>query len=100
MLPKITAIVKTAASSTSCGLQDVDEAAVFTMAVILGSIGFCAWLMGILNVGGLIAAYSHAYGGGWSDSGYVREAAQLGLISVPLLMFSRRKKGMRAIDWA
>jgi hypothetical protein len=52
------------------------------------------------NVGGFTAAYSAVYGGGWADSGYVREAMFLGLATPPLVMMARRKTGLRLIDWS
>jgi hypothetical protein len=76
------------------------EGAILTAALAFGFGGVGAWLFGVSQVGGFEAAYGHAYGGGWSDSGYVREAAQVGIVAVPLLMLARRSRGMRAVDWA
>jgi hypothetical protein len=76
------------------------EDAIFTGALVFGFAGIGAWLYGIINVGGFEAAYGHSYGGGWDDSGYAREATQVGIIAVPLLMLARRSRGMSAVDWA
>lgn len=74
-------------------------AAIFALALLFGVAGLTAWLIGIANVGGFVAAYGRAYGGGWDDSGYVREASQFGFVAVPLLILSRRKTGMRWYHW-
>jgi hypothetical protein len=73
--------------------------AIFLVAMAFGIAGLTAWLIGIINVGGFEAAYGRAYGGGWDDSGYVREAGQFGFVAVPLLILSRRKGGMRWHHW-
>lgn len=73
--------------------------AIFWLACLFGLAGVCAWLVGIINVGGFGTAYGRAYGGGWDDSGYVREAAQLGFLATPLLIFSRRIRGTRPRHW-
>jgi hypothetical protein len=74
--------------------------AVFTAALVFGFGGIGAWLYGINQVGGFEVAYGHAYGGGWDDSGYIREATQVGIVAVPLLMLARRSRGMSMGDWA
>jgi hypothetical protein len=73
--------------------------AIFIVAILFGLLGLIAWIVGIINVGGFAAAYGRAYGGGWDDSGYVREAAQFGFVAVPLLILSRRQGGMRPHHW-
>ncbi|WP_045835451.1 hypothetical protein [Hyphomicrobium sp. 99] len=80
-------------------IGEQDARAIFAVAILFGILGFVAWIVGIINVGGFDAAYGRAYGGGWDDSGYVREAAQFGLIAAPLLVLSRRKGGMRLQHW-
>ena len=54
------------------------------VAYILGSLGFLAYAYQIINVGGLVAAYDSAYGGGWADSGYIRDAT---ILVVPAIVF-------------
>lgn len=73
--------------------------AIFFVSCVFGVLGMAAWITGIINVGGFSVAYGRAYGGGWDDSGYVREAAQFGLVAVPLLILSRRKLGMHWQHW-
>lgn len=80
-------------------IAEQDARAIFSVAVLFGILGSLAWIVGIINVGGFSAAYGRAYGGGWDDSGYVREAAQFGFVAAPLLVLSRRKGGMRLQDW-
>jgi hypothetical protein len=53
---------------------------------IAGSIGLACWLVTIVNVGGFTNAFSHAYSGGWDDSGYVRDASLLLLTGVLLIL--------------
>lgn len=53
-------------------------------AKILGIVSVLGFFYGIEHVGGLSAAYGHAYGGGSSSSGYIRE---LPLLSLPALIW-------------
>lgn len=53
---------------------------------IVGCIGATAWLVSIINVGGLYNAFSQPYSGGWDDSGYVRDGSILLLASILLLL--------------
>jgi hypothetical protein len=87
------------AGRVSSAISERDAKAIFLVAVLFGVLGSVAWIAGIINVGGFSAAYGRAYGGGWDDSGYVREAAQLGFVAAPLLILSRRNGGMRTQDW-
>lgn len=73
--------------------------AIFAIGITFGVLGSAAWLIGIINVGGFDAAYGHAYGGGWDDSGYVRESAQFGFVATPLIILSRRHGGMKPRHW-
>ena len=52
---------------------------------IAGAIGLVAWTISIINVGGFVNAFDHAYGGGNDPSGYVRDAAMLLLVGVLLI---------------
>lgn len=80
-------------------IVEQNTSAIFILAVLFGVSGLTAWLVGIANVGGFLAAYGRAYGGGWDDRGYVREASQFGFVAVPLLIMSLRKTGMRWYHW-
>ena len=42
-----------------------------------GTMGLAAWTVGIVEVGGLREAFNQPYHGGWDESGYIRDAAQL-----------------------
>jgi hypothetical protein len=56
------------------------------IANLIGSIGVILWLKTIVNVGGFGAAFGNAYGGGWDDSGYIRDMALFGPMIGTLLM--------------
>ena len=51
--------------------------ALFWGGLIAGIAGLSAWTISIRNVGGLEAAFSTAYSGGWDDSGYIRDGTLL-----------------------
>ena len=61
---------------------------------IAGSIGLGCWLITIINVGGIVNAFSTSYSGGWDDSGYVRDGSLLLLVGV-LLAISALALGAR-----
>jgi hypothetical protein len=65
----------------------------------MGGIGALAWGLDIATVGGLTAAYGRAYGGGWSDIGYFREASLVGVAAAPMIFLARFGKKMRLLDW-
>lgn len=64
-------------------------------ACVLGSVGLVCWTITIINVGGFTAAFSNAYGGGYDDSGYVRDGAMLLLVALLLIMTSLSSGGPR-----
>jgi hypothetical protein len=76
-----------------------NEMAVRSVAVVFGAMAMGSWLLMISSVGGLEAAYGQGYGGGWDDSGYVREMPYIGMVGVLLAFVLRVNKGMRAVDW-
>jgi hypothetical protein len=43
----------------------------------VGLVGLAAWLISIVNVGGITEAFSRPYSGGWDDSGYIRDGSTL-----------------------
>ena len=53
-------------------------------AIVLGLVAVAGFLYIIINVGGMEAAFGKFYGGGWDESGYVRE---LFLLSLPALLW-------------
>jgi hypothetical protein len=44
---------------------------------VVGLVGLSAWLVSIVNVGGITEAFSRPYSGGWDDSGYIRDGSTL-----------------------
>lgn len=80
--------------------QIANKEIIYRIAIGLGIAGVASWLYGIYNVGGFFAAYGAGYGGGWDDSGYVRELPYIGMLAVLMVFLLRVGKGMRAIDWA
>ena len=67
-------------------------------AIICGIVGVLAYSYGILSVGGFGAAYSSSYGGGWSASGYAREAIMLTLPALLWLMATRIQQRLSSND--
>jgi len=79
--------------------RKLGSASIYTLATVIGIAGFSAWLYTIEDVGGFESAYGRAYGGGWAESGYMREAMFAGVLSAPMIILARRSRGMRVIDW-
>jgi hypothetical protein len=71
----------------------------YMAALGLGGIGWAGYLYTLVQVGGFAAAYGERYGGGWDDSGYVRESFLLTIPALILIMTSRYGTRLRAIDW-
>lgn len=81
--------------------QDVaNPASIRCIAALLGVMAVGSWLYMVARVGGFEAAYGRAYGGGWADSGYVREMRLVGIIGAILVFVLRGGRGMRPGDWA
>jgi oligosaccharide repeat unit polymerase len=74
-------------NTMSAALDNVRYRTLRSGALMLGTVGIAAWLKTIINRGGLRNAFGSAYGGGWDDSGYVRDAMYL-TISALLLLFA------------
>ena len=55
-------------------------------AYVLGAIGLAAWGWAIRNAGGVTRVFGHAKGMGYSDLGYIREAAYLMIVALLLLL--------------
>jgi hypothetical protein len=87
------------ARKASAPIVQQNPNAILAIGVAFGLLGSLAWIVGIINVGGFDAAYGHAYGGGWDDSGYIREAAQFGFVATPLVILARRHGGMKPRHW-
>jgi hypothetical protein len=67
---------------------------------VLGLIGLAAWLVAIMNVGGLSAAFSSSYSGGWDDNGYVRDASLLMFPAFLLILAASFRQGFRPLNLA
>ena len=61
---------------------------IYVVGVLLGCAGVAAYVVGLVNVGGFVAAYSETYGGGWSEIGYVRDAVSLCIPGIILVIAS------------
>lgn len=72
----------------------------FRAALVFGALGYVTWLMGVANAGGLSEAFSRPYGGGWDESGYVKDGPML-LFTAILLLFGSKREGLRtpAHNW-
>lgn len=68
-------------------------------AILFGVLGVAAYLYGIANVGGFAAAYGHSYGGGWSGTGYAREALQWTLPALLWFMTTHVERKLTRPDW-
>ena len=65
---------------------------------LIGLVGLLCWSISIINVGGFQNAFSNSYGGGWDDSGYVRDGNLLLLVGVLLLMGAIASEGPRILN--
>jgi hypothetical protein len=68
---------------------DYDRRILQKGAYVIGTIGLLCWVWTVHMAGGFTQAFGHAYGTGWSDLGYVREAVYL-LIVAELLLLSQQ----------
>jgi len=67
--------------------------------IVLGCIGVSAWSYAILNVGGFSAAFGQSYGGGWDDSGYIRDASLLMFPAFLLILSAAMRTGTLRIAY-
>lgn len=65
---------------------------------VAGGLGLLCWLITIINVGGIVNAYSTSYSGGWDDSGYVRDGSILLLLGVMMAIVSLSNGGPKVIS--
>jgi hypothetical protein len=68
-------------------------------AIVCGILGILGFVYGITQVGGFVAAYGDAYGGGTSASGYIREAILLTLPALIWLMVSQLNQKITLQTW-
>ena len=64
---------------------------------LTGSVGLACWLISIINVGGFVNAFSKSYGGGWDDSGYIRDGNLLLLVGLMLVLAASAFEGFKLI---
>ncbi|MDQ2844187.1 MAG: hypothetical protein M3Y72_24730, partial [Acidobacteriota bacterium] len=65
---------------------------------LVGAVGLLCWVISIVNVGGFTNAFSNSYGGGWDDSGYIRDGNLLLLVGVLLLIAAIASEGPRIVN--
>lgn len=53
---------------------------------LVGAVGFAAWMYVVQSSGGVANVFSQVKGFGWSDWGYIREAAYLMIVGLLLLL--------------
>jgi oligosaccharide repeat unit polymerase len=70
----------------------------FTLALVLGGIGFLLYAYNLSNAGGFVTAYSRPKGGGHAASGYLRDFTILTLPAIVLLYMSRFERAWRLKD--
>jgi hypothetical protein len=56
---------------------------------IVGSVGLFAWMYAVQGAGGIANVFSQAKGMGWSEFGFIREAAYLLIVGLLLLLSPR-----------
>lgn len=89
---------KTLQPAEDSGMTPAFRGRILSGALILGGIGFTAYVVGIINVGGFYAAYSQAYSGGWSESGYIRDAVSLCIPAMIFIMISRTNQKLSRFE--
>lgn len=70
--------------------SEAQPSALLRGAAVLALISLAAWLKTITDVGGLSGAYGAAYGGGWNENGYVRDAVYLSVPAILLVSLALR----------
>jgi hypothetical protein len=68
-------------------------------AIVLGLVGITGFAYTVALVGGIGAAFGQSYGGGWHDSGYVRETVFLTLPALLWLMVAYQSCRPSWLDW-
>ena len=67
---------------------------------IVGGVGLLCWTVSIVNVGGFVNAFSKAVGGGWDDSGYIRDGSLLILVGILLTVSAAASdRQVRTVDF-
>jgi hypothetical protein len=63
-----------------------DQVRLHNGAYAIGAVGLAAWAYAVRNAGGITAVFGRAKGIGWSEFGFIREAAYLLIVALLLLM--------------
>ena len=72
-----------------------DEALLRAIALVLAIVAVACFAVGIMNVGGFVEAFSVPKGGGYTESGYIGEGMNLGLVAAAMAGVSRYRQGLR-----
>jgi hypothetical protein len=80
-------------------LPHIVEQRINQAAILCGFLGVFAFAFSIINVGGLEAAYGQSYGGGWDESGYIREAPILTVPALLWLMTTHIRRKLSQFEW-
>ena len=65
---------------------------------LVGLVGLACWIISIVNVGGFSQAFGSSYGGGWDDSGYIRDGNLLLLVGVLLVVAAIASEGPKIMN--
>lgn len=65
---------------------------------LVGLVGLACWIISIVNVGGFSEAFGSSYGGGWDDSGYIRDVNLLLLVGVLLVVAAIASEGPKILN--
>ena len=78
---------------------DPDPRVLYRGAMFLGGTGLLAWLFMLKAGGGLSGLYGSAYGGAWSDIGYIRDSVYLLLVAILILLSPQLFAPRRVLWW-
>jgi len=76
-------------------VKQYDSKTLLKSSFLFAGLGVLSFVYGIQNVGGWTEAYGSAYGGGWIDSGWLRD---LVLLCIPALMLFTLGQGDRPVS--
>lgn len=76
----------------NASLQEYERRQLRRVALVLAVVAGVAYTSGIVNQGGFVAAFSQAKGGGQSNSGYIGEAMNLGLVGAVMAALSQYRR--------
>jgi hypothetical protein len=73
-------------------LQNDERLQLRRVSIVLACVAGAAYAWGLMNSGGFVAAFSQAKGGGQTESGYVGEAMNLGLVGAVMAALSQYRR--------